>query len=119
MLTSGPPGGWLTAAGDRLATNGTTYIDFAFYQKSISTTPGGNDCTTKSGGFLSLGADSGRTAHNTVTGAPGDFLIQVLFSNGGSKPKVNFFEWRAHGTAFAWDTIGIVGTPLANNVFVA
>src|ERR1051326_1481467 len=128
MLTSGPTGVWLTAGGDRLATNGTSYIDFAFYQKNIHTTatsgvPGPStdgNCAVSSGGFYSAGLDGGRTAHNNVTGAPGDFLIQVLFSNGGSKPQVNFFEWRSHpGGTFAWDSLNIIGTPLANNVFVA
>src|SRR5258708_711272 len=39
LLTSGPTGVWVTAGGDRLATNGTSYINLASYQKPIHTTP--------------------------------------------------------------------------------
>src|ERR1051326_4902948 len=64
LLTAGPTGAWLTAGGDRLATNGTSYIDFAFYQKAITTTAtngvagqpsADGKCAISSGGFSSAG----------------------------------------------------------------
>ena len=65
---------WLAISGDRMSTNGTSYLDFEFYQNSITKTggpiPGGT------GGFISTGPHDGRTV--------GDLSITLEFVNGGS-----------------------------------
>src|SRR4030095_10340833 len=62
---------WVAISGDRLSTNGTSYIDFEFYQNPITKTggpiPGGT------GGFLSTGPHDGRTV--------GDLSITLQFVN--------------------------------------
>ncbi|PKP19907.1 MAG: hypothetical protein CVU05_10225, partial [Bacteroidetes bacterium HGW-Bacteroidetes-21] len=69
---------WLIVGGDRLSTNGTSYIDFEFLQNQVVRNP--------SGGFSSVGPDGGRTLN--------DFVLSMEYSNGGSNANVHFYLWK-------------------------
>ena len=75
---------WVAIAGDRMSTNGTSYLDFEFYQNSITKTggpiPGGT------GGFLSTGPHGGRTV--------GDLSITLEYTQGGSFAAVYYLQWQ-------------------------
>tara|TARA_R110000868_G_scaffold1781_8_gene14246 strand:- start:869 stop:1762 length:894 start_codon:yes stop_codon:yes gene_type:complete len=88
--TSGPGSPnelWCLFAGDRQVTNGSSYIDFEFLQKSLTITgatstaidpkTGTATITGGSGGFVSLGTDGGRTL--------GDILVTIEFTQGGGE----------------------------------
>ncbi|HEX5651577.1 MAG TPA: hypothetical protein VFX58_00795, partial [Chitinophagaceae bacterium] len=85
-ITENPADGhiWALISGDRLSTNGTSYLDFEFYQNSIFKTggpiPGGT------GGFVSFGPNGGRTI--------GDLSVTLTFTNGGSViSNISFLQW--------------------------
>ena len=75
---------WLAISGDRMSTNGTSYIDFEFYQNEISRTggpiPGGT------GGFITTGPHNGRTV--------GDLSITLEYTGGGSFASVKYLQWQ-------------------------
>ncbi|PKB18923.1 gliding motility-associated C-terminal domain-containing protein [Flavobacterium sp. 5] len=79
---------WLIIASDRLVTTGTSYIDFEFFQNTL---------TANAGGSFTLAG--GRTI--------GDILLSVEYSNGGSTATVKFYKW--DGTDYA-----LVNDPAAN-----
>ncbi|MDP2193361.1 MAG: hypothetical protein Q8K36_02405, partial [Alphaproteobacteria bacterium] len=68
---------WLIIASDRLSTNGTSYIDFEFFQSNLTVNPGGS--------FTSSGPNNGRTN--------GDILVSVEYTNGGSNAAIKFYLW--------------------------
>ena len=84
---------WLAISGDRLSTNGTSYLDFEFYQNTITKTggpiPGGT------GGFNSTGPHNGRTV--------GDLSITLEFTNGGSFATVKYLQWQPGAEAGSYD----------------
>jgi len=65
---------WLIIASDRLDNTGTSYIDFEFFQNTL---------TANAGGSFTL--SGGRTV--------GDILLSVEYSNGGSIATVKFYKW--------------------------
>ncbi|MBT8294962.1 MAG: hypothetical protein KJO51_00940, partial [Gramella sp.] len=75
---------WLFVGSDRLKNNGTSYIDFEFFQGGVFHDNASNTFTTTNTNGL------GRTE--------GDFLISVKYSNGGDNATVQFFIW--NGTEF-------------------
>ncbi|MFN4763943.1 HYR domain-containing protein [Gillisia sp. Q332] len=78
---------WIFIASDRLTTNGTSYIDFEFFQNTLN--------TNSSGGFISAGPDGGRTVD--------DILLTMEYGNGGSVANVFFYLWKSTGdTSFGW-----------------
>src|SRR5436190_1165547 len=92
---------WLAISGDRLATNGTSYIDFEFYQNEISRTggpiPGG------SGGFTSAGPANGRTV--------GDISLTLEFTGGGSFATIKYLQWQPGAEAGSYDYFPVVPAP--------
>ncbi|TDE49068.1 hypothetical protein E0H99_16165, partial [Flavobacterium sp. GT3P67] len=82
---------WALFAGDRQVTNGSSYIDFEFLQKSLTitgaTTSANGTITGGSGSFTSLGTDGGRTV--------GDILITIEFTNGGGDANAVIRVWTA------------------------
>ncbi|MFE3869308.1 SprB repeat-containing protein, partial [Flavobacterium sp. LS2P90] len=82
---------WALFAGDRQVTNGSSYIDFEFLQKSMTITGATTDAIGNilggSGGFTSLGTDGGRTV--------GDILITIEFTNGGGDANAVIRVWTA------------------------
>jgi len=98
---------WLAISGDRLSTNGTSYIDFEFYQNSISKTggpiPGGT------GGFTSSGPHNGRTI--------GDISITLEITGGGSNATVKYLQWQAGSEAGEYDYVDL--TPAVGTAFAA
>jgi hypothetical protein len=78
---------WLIIGSDRLATTGTSYIDFEFLQKTLTRNPSG-------GGFTSAGLDGGRTVD--------DIVISMEYTGGGSTAKIHFYKWEKVGTGFDW-----------------
>ena len=98
---------WLAVSGDRMSTNGTSYLDFEFYQNTITKTggpiPGGT------GGFNSTGPHDGRTV--------GDLSITLEFTNGGSLAVVSYLQWQPGSEAGSFDYFPL--TPPAGTAFAA
>lgn len=70
---------WVMIAGDRLSTNGTSYIDFEFLQGTLTKNPNGT--------FTGSGPAGGRTI--------GDLVISMEYTNGGAIANVFFYQWTA------------------------
>lgn len=98
---------WAAMAGDRLSTNGTSYLDFEFYQTAIFKTggpiPGGT------GGFTTLGPHGGRTI--------GDLSVTLEFTGGGSFATVKYLQWQAGSEAGTYDYFPL--TPDMGDAFAA
>src|SRR4030095_2353105 len=98
---------WIAISGDRMSTNGTSYLDFEFYQNPITKTggpiPGGT------GGFVSEGPHGGRTV--------GDLSITLEYTNGGSLAAVSYLQWQPGAEAGAYDYFPI--NPPAGTAFAA
>ncbi len=75
------PQQWLMLGADRRSTNGTSYIDFEFFQAGITANP---DFT-----FTSLGHDGGRTIN--------DILLTFEYGNGGSNVNIYCYLWEPDG----------------------
>ncbi len=75
------PQQWLMLGADRRSTNGTSYIDFEFFQAGITANP---DLT-----FTSSGPDGGRTEN--------DILLTFEYGNGGSNVNIYFYLWEPDG----------------------
>ena len=108
LIAQNPADGhiWVAISGDRLSTNGTSYLDFEFYQNPITRTggpiPGGT------GGFLSTGPNGGRTI--------GDLSITLDYTGGGNVASVSFLQWTNTGES-TFDYLPI--TPATGTVFVS
>ncbi|WMI68362.1 T9SS type A sorting domain-containing protein [Mangrovimonas sp. YM274] len=80
---------WLILAGDRLTTNGTSYIDFEFSQ--------GKFARNSDGTFTSVGLeDDGETEIDLSSSngrTPGDFVLSMEYSNGGTNANVHYYVW--------------------------
>ncbi|WP_156129385.1 hypothetical protein [Flavobacterium sp. AED] len=91
---------WCLFAGDRQVTNGSSYIDFEFLQKSLTITgatfgpldpaTGTAPITGGSGGFATEGTQGGRTV--------GDILVTIEFTQGGGDANVVIRKWTQIGT---------------------
>ncbi|WP_274476097.1 hypothetical protein [Mangrovimonas aestuarii] len=75
---------WVILAGDRLTTNGTSYIDFEFSQ--------GNFTRNEDGTFSSVAADDTSLA-DTNGRTPNDFVLSMEYSNGGTNATVHYYVW--------------------------
>jgi hypothetical protein len=96
---------WVFIAGDRLSTNGTSYIDFEFLQGTVSpvTATGKFDAhplTSKPNG-------GGRTQ--------GDIIISMEYTNGGTKPNVSIYQWKLSGSTWSYQLANIAN--LSTNAF--
>jgi hypothetical protein len=85
---------WLAITGDRMSTNGTSYLDFEFYQNTITKTGG-----PTTGGFLSTGPDGGRTV--------GDLSITLQYTQGGSFASVFYLRWQPGSEAGSFEYVEI------------
>ena len=72
---------WIIFFGDRRTTNGTSYIDFEFYQETLTADP--------NFGFTTGGPDGGRTVN--------DILLTIEYTSGGSLATVDFYWWQSDG----------------------
>ncbi|MDH7460323.1 T9SS type A sorting domain-containing protein [Chitinophagaceae bacterium 26-R-25] len=72
---------WIIIGGDRLATNGTSYIDFEFLQNTL--------VRNANGTFTGGGPAGGRTIN--------DLVISMEYTNGGVAANVYFYQWKALG----------------------
>ncbi|HEV7349824.1 hypothetical protein [Telluribacter sp.] len=80
---------WFFGIINRAEPGGDAYMDFEFFAKSISYTPGS--------GFTSGGADLGHTAfqfdaQGNITKV-GDFIFNVALTGGGSTPTIEVRVW--------------------------
>jgi hypothetical protein len=98
---------WLAISGDRMETNGTSYIDFEFYQNEIHRTggpiPGGT------GGFVSSGPDNGRTV--------GDLSLTLEYTGGGGIATIKYLQWQPGAEAGSFDYFPL--NPPAGSAFAA
>jgi hypothetical protein len=104
---------WLAISGDRLSTNGTSYLDFEFYQNTITKTngetPPGAPVLGGTGGFLSTGPHNGRTV--------GDISITLAYTGGGSLATVSYQQWQPGSEAGTYDYFDVI--PAAGTAFAA
>ncbi len=89
---------WLAISGDRMSTNGTSYLDFEFYQNSITKVGG-----PTTGGFVSTGPHGGRTV--------GDISITLEYTGGGSFATVKYQQWQPGSEAGSYDYFDVVPAP--------
>ena len=76
---------WIILGGDRLTTTGTSYIDFEFSQGIFSR-------HNSNGTFSSVAADGGSLALSNGR-TPGDFVLSMEYSNGGTNATVHYYKW--------------------------
>ncbi|MBP6181554.1 MAG: hypothetical protein KA461_06290, partial [Flavobacterium sp.] len=114
---------WCLFAGDRQVTNGSSYIDFEFLQKSLTITgatfgpfdpaTGTAPITGGSGGFTTEGTQGGRTV--------GDILVTIEFTQGGGDANVVIQKWTEISTGVYQyvvvpnDGVGIIGNIYCTN----
>jgi hypothetical protein len=103
-VSSSPNSKWIIIGGDRLTTQGTSYIDFEFSQGLFTRTLTGFSSLSATGG--SLAATNGRT--------PGDFVLSMEYSNGGSNATVHYYVWKLSGAVYKYveETIPFIIAPL-------
>src|SRR5258705_1550562 len=75
------PHWWVLMAGDREATNGTSFLDFEFLQHSVS--------KNADGSFTATGPDGGRTV--------GDLDVTLSFTGGGGIATATVLQWNPVG----------------------
>lgn len=95
---------WAFIAGDRLSTNGTSYIDFEFLQGSVTENSDGTFTGTP---LTSKPNGGGRTQ--------GDIIISMQYTNGGTKPLVFIYQWQLSGGTWSYQLANI--TNLDANAF--
>jgi hypothetical protein len=95
---------WAFIAGDRLSTNGTSYIDFEFLQGTVTKNAGGTFTGTP---LASKANGGGRTE--------GDMIVSMEYTNGGSKPLVYVYQWKLSGSKWSYQLATIAN--LSTNAF--
>src|SRR4030095_11502933 len=95
---------WVAISGDRMSTNGTSYLDFEFYQNSITKVGG-----PTTGGFVATGPHMGRTV--------GDISITLQYTGGGSFATVVYQQWQPGSEAGSYDYFDV--TPAPGTAFAA
>ena len=97
---------WAFMAGDRLSTNGTSYIDFEFLQGTVAKNLDGTG-TFNSTPAAGKNFGGGRTEN--------DMLISMEYTNGGTKPVVYVYQWKLSGNTWSYQLATI--TNLSNNAY--
>ncbi|NQU34054.1 MAG: SprB repeat-containing protein, partial [Bacteroidetes bacterium] len=87
---TGPNDLWCIFAADREVTNGSSYIDFEFLQKSLMMEDDGT--------FTTEGNEGGRS----IIAGRGDILVTVEFTRGGVAANVIVNEWTAVGDGYEY-----------------
>jgi hypothetical protein len=89
ISTSSPDGHrWITASGDRFATNGTSYIDFELLQKTLTMNVQ-TGCTKPPCGNFTSGAPAS-TGGRTVN----DILVTANYGQGGTVATLLVSQWK-------------------------
>jgi uncharacterized protein YjdB len=96
---------WIFISGDRLSTNGTSYIDFELLQGSIVQNSNGTFTGTP---LASKANGGGRTKD--------DIIISMEYTNGGTKPIVYIYQWKLSGNTWSYQLITNL-SDLATNAF--
>ncbi|MFV8344239.1 T9SS type A sorting domain-containing protein [Flavobacterium sp. XS2P39] len=94
---------WIFISGDRLSTNGTSYIDFELLQGGIVQNANGTFTGTP---VLSKPNGGGRTEN--------DVIISMEYTNGGSKPNVFIYQWKGSGNNWSYQQVPSSAALLAN-----
>ncbi len=92
---------WIMMGGDRLSTDGTSYIDFEFLQDSVK--------VNSNGTFTGTGPAGGRTL--------GDLIASIEYNNGGSTANVIFYKWTLKSGTYVYDSTGSASISLNNYAF--
>ena len=96
---------WIFISGDRLSTNGTSYIDFELLQGTITQNSNG----TFTGVPVAAKPNGGGRTEN-------DIIISMEYTNGGSKPIVYIYQWKLSGNTWSYQLVTSL-TDLATNAF--
>ncbi len=96
---------WIFISGDRLSTNGTSYIDFELLQGTIVQNGDGTFTGTPD---LNKANGGGRTKD--------DIIISMEYTNGGSKPNVYIYQWEKSGNTWSYQQM-TPSSELASNAF--
>jgi len=103
---------WVLVSGDRLSTNGTSYLDMEFYQTAIfrnNGTVGQAPVVGGTGAFETNGPDGGRTV--------GDLDVTLSYVGGGSVATISFLVWAPKAEGGGFDYLPLV--PPAGSAYVA
>ena len=103
---------WVLVSGDRLSTNGTSYLDMEFYQNAIfrnNGTPGQAPVVGSTGAFETNGPHGGRTV--------GDIDVTLSYVGGGSVASISFLIWAPDAEGGGYDYVSL--TPPAGSAYVA
>jgi hypothetical protein len=96
---------WIFISGDRLSTNGTSYIDFELLQGTVVQNSNG----TFTGTPLASKANGGGRTQD-------DIIISMEYTNGGTKPIVYIYQWKLSGNTWSYQLITTL-SDLATNAF--
>ena len=101
FITQDPSTGhiWVLVSGDRLSTNGTSYLDMEFYQNDIfqnNGTAGQPPVVGSTGGFNTTGPHGGRTV--------GDLDVTLSYVGGGSVATISFLQWAPNAEGGGYDS---------------
>jgi len=105
---------WALISGDRASENGTSYLDFEFYQTEITRTgpnQTGPPVLGGKGGFLTLGPHGGRTV--------GDLSVTLSFVSGGSLASVSILRWAPNAEGGGYDYLPLDPPIPAGAAYVA
>ena len=102
---------WIILGGDRFTTTGTSYIDFEFSQGIFSREDDGTFSSVAADGITSLSDHNGRT--------PGDFVLSMEYSNGGTNATVHYYVWEQVGSSYKYVEKPIPGGAGINYAFGA
>lgn len=75
---------WVILGSDRFSNNGTSYIDFEFFQNTVSRNP--------VSGFHTEGPHGGRTVN--------DLVVSMEYTDGGSSANLRFYLWQPVGSGY-------------------
>ena len=103
---------WVLFAADRWQVNGSSYIDFEFNQNAITLNPDGTFTTEAPLTDAAGDPTGGRT--------PGDILVTIEFTGGGSTGSVWVDTWAkaGPGSAYLWTTVDLNSTQYKNTIFI-
>ena len=100
---------WMTASGDRFATNGTSYIDFELLQNTLTRNVLTGCTKPPCGNFTSAGPNGGRTVN--------DLLVTANYGQGGGVATLLISQWQAVGGGF--DYVDVTNSVPNGSAFVS
>jgi hypothetical protein len=95
---------WVTASADRLANNGTAFVDFELSQASLTQVTDTGCSSAPCGHFVTdpAGAVSGDPLFATGGRTPSDLLVTAQYNNGGAVATILIYRWTLVSGTYKW-----------------